>query len=46
VLEVSTHLNLIPEVLEQADENNFRNSDGTIIIAFIHRSTSGLSCLF
>jgi hypothetical protein len=50
VLEASTIIKLIdPEVLEQADENNFRNSlDSTINIVseLISSVTSSLSSLY
>jgi hypothetical protein len=49
VLEASTIIKLIdPEVLEQADENNFRNSlDSTInIVSLISSVTSSLSSLY
>jgi hypothetical protein len=49
VLEASTIIKLIdPEVLEQADENNFRNSLGTINIVseLISSVTSSLSSLY
>jgi hypothetical protein len=49
VLEASTIIKLIdPEVLEQADENNFRNSlDSTNIVSeLISSVTSSLSSLY
>jgi hypothetical protein len=49
VLEASTIIKLIdPEVLEQADENNFRNSlDSTInIVSELISSVTSLSSLY
>jgi hypothetical protein len=48
VLEASTIKLIDPEVLEQADENNFRNSlDSTIIVSeLISSVTSSLSSLY
>jgi hypothetical protein len=48
VLEASTIIKLIdPEVLEQADENNFRNSlDINIVSELISSVTSSLSSLY